>query len=83
MIILNLSEHLTLLPDPEVVVLAGGYDGFSILDHVEVYSPDGRCQRTLASLPTPTYGAMLAYAGGMLLACGGQAPQGMVRGCYA
>ena len=67
-----------------MVVLAGGYDGFSLLDHVEVYSPDGRCQRALAPLPSPTYGAVLAYAGGLLLACGGQSPGGMVGvACYA
>ena len=28
---------------PEVLLVAGGFDGDKILDNVELYSPDGTC----------------------------------------
>ena len=45
----------------DVVMLAGGHDGFHILDSVELYSPNGTCQHNLAPLPAPAYGLVLAY----------------------
>ena len=45
----------------DVVMLAGGHDGFHIMRSVELYSPNGTCQHNLAPLPAPTYGLVLAY----------------------
>ena len=61
----------------DVAVIAGGHDGYAILDSVEVYSPRGTCQHYLAPLPQKMYGINLAYLNGILLACGGRSPNGM------
>ena len=55
----------------EVAILAGGFDGGSILNSVEVYSPDGSCNAKLPSLPLPIYGVGLFFMNESLHACGG------------
>ena len=61
--------------EESVVVMAGGYNGWKVLDSVEVYSPTGRCSHFIAPLPRPTYGLFLAYLetkdNKTLIACGG------------
>ncbi|XP_059091262.1 peroxidase-like isoform X2 [Tigriopus californicus] len=60
----------------EVIILVGGYNGWQILDSVELYSPNGTCQHLIAPLPQPTYGAQVLYVDGTLLVCGGRTPNG-------
>ena len=50
-------------------MLAGGHDGFHILDSVELYSPNGTCQHNLAPLPAPAYGLVLAYVEALVSNC--------------
>jgi hypothetical protein len=45
----------------EVAILAGGFDGRSILNSVEVFSPDGTCNAKLPSLPLAIYGVGLFF----------------------
>jgi hypothetical protein len=54
-----------------VLVIVGGFDGENILDSVEVYSPNGRCNFHLAPLPQPVYELFAIFFRGNLFACGG------------
>ena len=60
-----------------MALLAGGFDGLEVLDSVELYSPNGNCQHNLEPLPEPTYGLLLTYCAGVILACGGRTPNGL------
>lgn len=60
------------LAEEEVVVIAGGFDGASLLNSVEVYSTDGFCSGTLPSLPISSWGLGLFFANNTLFACGGE-----------
>ena len=45
----------------EVAILAGGFDGGSILNSVEVFSEDGSCNAKLPPLPLAIYGVGLFF----------------------
>jgi len=58
--------------DREVVVLAGGFNGSSLLSSVELYSPEGGgCNVDLAPLPENRYGINLFTFEDEIFACGG------------
>ncbi len=61
-------------------MLAGGHDGWDILDSVELYSPNNTCQHNLAPLPVKVYGLVLAYVDPLrcVMACGGRTANGLV-----
>ena len=67
----------------EVALLAGGYDGWRILDTVELFSPNDTCHQRLTELPNQVLGLLALYLEGNLLACGGRTVQGFAsRTCY-
>jgi len=41
------------------------------VSQAEIYSPDGKCQHVLASLPTPVTGLFLVLFNGSAVACSG------------
>ena len=56
---------------PEVVLLAGGFDGDSILDSVELYSPGGTCNFEITPLPQTLYGLFCFVFEDEIYCCGG------------
>ena len=54
-----------------MLVIAGGFDGAQILNSVEVFSPEGKCNVLLPKLPVNAYGNALFFMKGLLYACGG------------
>ena len=64
------------LVGPEVILLAGGFDGDSILDNVELYSPQGTCNFEIAPLPIRTYGLFCFVHDNDIFCCGGDTEPG-------
>ena len=58
------SKSTGSLDNNEVAIIAGGFDGESILNSVEVYSPDGSCNANLPPLPLAIYGVGLFFMNG-------------------
>ena len=58
------SKSTLSLEKNEVAIIAGGFDGESILNSVEVYSPDGNCNANLPPLPLAIYGVGLFFMNG-------------------
>ena len=57
------------------MIAGGNLSGGAATNLVEVYSPTGKCQKSLASLPLPTSGATLMIQNGTIMACGGYGNQ--------
>lgn len=55
----------------QVVVIAGGDLAGVSLSTVEVFSPDGGCQYSLAALPQPLSGLSLTVSSSFITACSG------------
>ena len=55
----------------QVAVVAGGDLGGASLNTVEVFSPDGGCQYSLAALPKPLAGLSLTVSSSYITACSG------------
>ncbi len=56
----------------QVVFAAGGFVAPGILvKQVELYSPNGKCQHVLASLPVPVNGLFLVLFNASIVACSG------------
>ena len=68
------------LGGPEVLLLAGGFDGDSILDSVELYSPGGTCNFEISPLPQPLYGLFCFVFKDEIYCCGGDIRPGTT--CY-
>ena len=58
------SKNIHSLENNEVAIIAGGFDGESFLNSVEVYSPDGSCNANLPQLPLAIYGVGLFFMNG-------------------
>ena len=51
---------------------AGGWYAQAVsLNHVEIYSPNGKCQKVLAPLPVTVEGLYLVFFEGSVVACAG------------
>ena len=61
------------------MIAGGNLSGGAATNLVEVYSPTGKCQKSLASLPLPTSGATLMIQNGTIMACGGYGNQVSLR----
>ena len=78
----KVALHLIISFQGEVAVLAGGYDGWRILDSVELFSPNDTCRQRLAPLPNPILGLVAFYLNDNLYACGGRNVQGFASSAY-
>ena len=65
---------------PEVLLVAGGFDGDKILDNVELYSPDGTCNFHISQLPQYLYGLFCFTSKDEIYCCGGDQPPSTT--CY-
>ena len=61
-----------------MAILTGGYDGWNILNSVELYSVNGGCNKVLKPLPYNLYGHLSFWLDGTLFECGGRTLQGFV-----
>ena len=59
------------LENPEVLLIAGGFDGDSILNSVELYSPGGSCNFEISPLPERLYGLFCFTYNEEVYCCGG------------
>ena len=67
-------NFLIFLEGSEVLLMAGGFDGDSVLDQVELYSPEGTCNFEITPLPQRLYGLFCFVFKDEIFCCGGDVP---------
>ena len=73
-------DAIYFLENPEVLLIAGGFDGDSILNSVELYSPGGSCNFEISPLPERLYGLFCFTYHQEVYCCGGDVRPSTI--CY-